>query len=284
MKKGKTKNMANAQKKNDTVSEPKDLLASSPMQLAEQETNAALLAEFGPSPLQAKDLVIPYILLLNPTSKKVTNGEGAFGDFMNSLTNEKVGDLRTSFQFVPFWMRQTWVEYDVTDPKKKKFLRVVEMTPANNKLPYEFSEKDKDGKTIPCGRDDVMNFYGFLKKDLVKGGAIPLILSFRRSSYKEGKNLANKMFVHNVNQGLPWCAYTVTITAEKRSNEASTWAIPTAGISAELTEKTSKEHMLECLKWYKQIQTGAVKEDEDQIVGETEVVSETVASGGPKEF
>jgi len=107
--------------------------------------------------LTAQDVVIPRILIMQPTSKILLEGQGLqLGDVVESLTKSKLSGKDEPLEFVPFFQTKVWVEYDVTegeDIKNKKFLRITPVTPANENLPYKDEEKTLEGKMIKVMRD-----------------------------------------------------------------------------------------------------------------------------------
>ena len=63
--------------------------------VVEGSTNALAVADenlgdWGASPLSAKDIIIPRMLVMQPMSDMVTAGEAAFGEFRDSLNKEKL--------------------------------------------------------------------------------------------------------------------------------------------------------------------------------------------------
>jgi hypothetical protein len=166
--------------------------------ISTQVSNAEL-DEWG-MPVSARDIIIPNIYLMQPMSEKVTAGDAAFGDFRESLSNEKLGDFKEGFDVVPLMLEKLWVEFDDSDDlDEKEYLRTVPVTPANEALPYEDQEKDQEtGKMRKIARDLVFRFYVLLLKDLEMGTALPHIISFRRTSLRAGKQLATQMYVKTV--------------------------------------------------------------------------------------
>lgn len=258
------------------------------------EHQSSIMDAFGPSEATSKDIIIPRILLMNPTSDAVTAGNAAFGEFRDSLTNKKIGDFKTPFEILPFAMKKVFVEYDATDPDSKKFLRVVPITPKNESLPYEDEEVTPEGKRIPVSRDYTYNFYVLIPSEIANGGELPYILSFRRTAMKEGKKLATQMYVTNRASKLPPPGMIVTIQAKKVNGEKSTWAIPEVLLDAENTRKASMpergtpvgspmdtSEVGTALRWFNLLNSGAVKEDEDSLTEETKATPEAVPSEEP---
>lgn len=218
--------------------------------------------EWGVTEVSSRDIIIPRILLMQPMSDKVTNGDAAFGEFRESLNNEKLGDFKEGFEFIPFHMEKVFIEYKLIPTKdgaKKEYLRVVPITPQNEDLPYEDREKGDDGVSYDISRDRVMNFYVLLPKELQTGGAIPYILSARRTSMTAGKKLATQMYVKNMMAKKTPASTVCIATCSKQSNDEGTWAV----MDVAPVGQTSDQYVLEALKWLKMIKAGKAKAHEE---------------------
>lgn len=233
------------------------------------------LSQWGQAPISSKDIVIPRINLMQGLSNMVTEGEAVFGEFRDSLANKKLGDFKQGFQIIPFHMRKIFVEYDATDKTDKKYLRTVDITPQNENLPYEDMGKNEKGETIYISRDYVLEFFCLLPSELKSGGELPYILSFRRTSLREGRKLATQMYVTNRGAGLPPPGLVVTVESGKQSNEKNSWAVAQVNLSPEATRKATNEEMGLALKWFKTVNSGAAKVDDTVYESETkQAVSE----------
>jgi hypothetical protein len=234
---------------------------------------------WGPSSISAKDILIPRILLMQPMSEKVTAGEAAFGEFRNSLDNSKMGDFKTPLEIIPICMKKNWVEYDVTagdDYKNKKFLRAVPVTPANESLPYKDSEQNG---ALKISRDLCMDFYVLLPSEIALGGAIPYVLTFRRSSLTAGKVLITQMEVKNKMAGKSPASVICTVSAGKETNDAGTFAV----MSVTPSKPTPEASADEALKWFKVINLGQAKVSEEYHADDV-TPGEVKEAKGPANF
>lgn len=245
---------------------------------AESKERALQIAEavdvnaWGITQVSSKDIIIPRILLMQPMSEKVTAGDAAFGEFRESLNNEKIGDFNTPFQFIPFYMEKVFVEYDATDEADKKFIRTIAITPANEDLPFEDRGENRDGETVPISRDRVYNFYVLLPSEIDAGGALPYILSARRTSLMAGKKLATQMFVKNVAAGKTPASVMIEASAGKQSQDKKTWAV----LDIKPVGAVRDEYVAEAFKWLKIVKAGKAKVHEESYdVEAREVVTET---------
>jgi hypothetical protein len=227
-------------------------------EIANKEKSEVAIAldqnEWGVTEVSSRDIIIPRILLMQPMSDKVTAGDAAFGEFRESLNNEKLGDFKAGFEFVPFHMEKVFIEYKVNG-QKKDYLRVVPITPQNEDLPYNDVEKGEDGVSFEVSRDRVMNFYVLLPSELEVGGAIPYILSARRTSMTAGKKLATQMFVKNIAAKKTPASTVCIATCGKQSNDEGTWAV----MDVAPTRQSPDQYVVEALKWLKMIKAGKAK-------------------------
>lgn len=251
--------------------------------LSAMET-ANSVESWGQSQISSKDIVIPRILLMQPMSEKVTAGDAAFGEFRESMNNEKLGDFNTGFKFIPFHMEKVFVEFNVEDPDDKKFLRIVPITPDNEDLPYEDEEKGEDGKKFKVSRDRTMNFYVLLPTELKLGGAIPYIISFRRTSLQAGKKLATQMYVKNHAAGVTPASITCEMTCGKQTEDKKTWAV----MEVKPAEPTPAEYVQKAFDWLKIVKTGKTKVDEqsytEEVRGEKHINNDGPLPEGPAKF
>lgn len=239
------------------------------------------LGSWGESPVSVKDVVIPRMLVMNGTSDLVTEGEAGFGEIRCSLTKKKLADLKNGVKIVPFAMKKCFIEYDA-DEEPKKYLRRIEMTPANENLPYNDKGVDQDGKECNISRDYVMEFYCLLPEEIDRGGELPYIITFRRTALRNGKKLATQMFISNRGAGLPPPGLTVELFTKKESNDDNTWAVPDVRLDPEATKKTSEAHMSAALKWFKMLNTMKVHDGDEEHTLEVKSSGASVDTGPAK--
>lgn len=239
-----------------TVAEEKQMAVKAQAAVALAGESAS---DWGRADVSSQDIIIPRILLMQPMSDKVTEGEAAFGDFRDSLNNELVAKMGEKFEVIPFHMQKIFVVYDVTDANDKKYLRQEPITAANDNAKYEDEERNADGKLIKLQRDRVMNFYVLRPEEIAIGSAIPYIMSFRRSSMQAGKKLATQMFMKNMAAGKAPPATTMTVFAKKESNDKGTFAV----VDVAPVRPTSPENIAEAFKWFQMVNAGKAKAHEE---------------------
>lgn len=213
------------------------------------EVGAAIdLSGWDNTEINSNDIIIPSILAMQGLSEFVTDGKAKFGDFVNSLTMEIVGDLNKPFEFIPFFIDKT-LKISKKVGQKFELLRVEKLTPANENLEWEDIE---DGHVIK--REKVYTVFG-----LIPGDHLPCIIRFKGKSVKTGKKIATQMYVINMTaKKIPPCASVLKITGKKAQNDAGTFVV----MDAEVSKDSTKEQITECAKWLSIVKQGVKVHDE----------------------
>lgn len=207
--------------------------------------------------LGVNDIIIPKILPMQGLSQMVTDGKAMMGEFRDSLSGEKLGSITEPIAVVPFHVEKVW---DILEESGDQF-KWVRSEPLiedptkpgyNDNLPWNDKVDGLDIKRIRR-----MNFYVMLPKQIDEGSAVPYVLSFKSTSYREGKKLFTQMYMRNRKANLPPPGYTFVLSGVKQKNDKGTFVVP----SLELGPLTPASHIAECLNWYKLIKKGSVKVD-----------------------
>lgn len=234
---------------------------------SEVSTEVASLSEWGaPQPL-GQDIVLSKILPMQGMSKLVMDGKAQFGEFRDSVTGEKMGSIVEPLVLLPFHVEKFW---DVQQPNEKGDFKWVRTEPLienpadpkyNDNLPWMDKEKLADGSMVETKRIRRMNFYVLRPSEIEAGTSIPYILSFKSTSFKEGKKLYSQMYMRNRRANLPPPGYLIVLGGRKDKNDDGTWVVP----EYELGPKASAEQIQEALNWFKLIQKGNVKVDDSDL-------------------
>lgn len=240
--------------------ETKDLAAAS--QGWGQDTNVT-----------SQDIVIPKILPLQYMSEKVKNNEGKYGEFRDTLNNQLFGDLETPFEVVPIAMEKKWIEFDVVTSKsgqrKREFKQVIPIQD-NPTLDTYNDELPLVEDTLE--RDRIMDFYVLIPSEIEEGGAMPYVLSFRRTSLKAGKKLATQMFVKNRMANKPPASTVMLVSGTNRQNDDGEFVVQDVKVARPVTD----EELKAAYEWFQMIKSGKTKVDESDVQGEREVTSRDV--------
>jgi hypothetical protein len=137
--------------------------------------------------VDTKDIIIPKILLMHPTSEMVKKGTRNQGEIIKSTSGDVVAKRGETFEVLVF---EKWKEWRIMkkNPTSGRFeyVRLEPWTPENDNQPWEFEENG-----TPFRRDKTMNFYGIIAKEAEAGNAFPVKLSFVRTGFKTGMKIAD---------------------------------------------------------------------------------------------
>lgn len=210
----------------------------------------------------SNDIIIPKILPMNFMSEKVKEGTAKYGEFRDTLANKLFGDLVTPFEFVPFYMEKKWYEFEIVTNKsgarKREFSRIVAIQDNATKPGYNDDLKYVDGN---IERDRVMDFYVLIPKELADGVALPYVVSFRRTSLRAGKKLAQQMFVANAAAGKVPAAVALSLSGKSVQNDDGEYVVQ----DVQATREATAEEIQGALKWLKLIRAGQTKLDDSDV-------------------
>lgn len=232
-------------------------------------SNEELVNDWGVQTSPSSDMLVPKILPMQGLSQFVVARKAQMGDFVDSLTGKKLGDIDTPVGIIPFFCQKMWdvqaqqadggFKYDGTFP-------VVEnpIDPNyNDNLKWQEEGLDREGKKCMLKRIRRMNFFCLLDG---QADGMPYVISFKSTSYREGRKLWTAMYVRNVSAKIPPAAFAYNLGGALQTNAKGAYIIP----SVQETRRTTPAELTACLKWIKLINKGAVKVDasDDQQVEE----------------
>lgn len=226
-------------------------------ELVTKETNANLIKAYEDVGYEVnhKDLMIPKLLLMQATSKLISSGEARFGEVVNNVTMEIVGDFKKSFKVLPFFCKKVWT-ISKFENGKYNFYKVEDVTHNNLSKPYE---EVIDG--VKYKNEYTFNYYV-----LTSVSDIPAVISFRGQSETEGKKLYTQMFVVNKQMGLLPCGKWAEIKPESKSNAKGTFAV----LKAKLCDVSTSEEKQACVNWLNSINNMSVVESDTAEEGATD--------------
>lgn len=214
---------------------------------------AAIMGEFDYGAVESKDLKIPKLLLMQAMSKFVNEDNTAkAGDLVNSIDSAVYGSVREKdykpIKVVVIDMYKDWVIHERLGGDKVEYKGREAVTPANTDSPWEYEEGGRKFK-----RTKNLNFYVMLEKDLGNPLALPHVLTFRSTSYKEGTVIANHFALCKTAKAagqfrIPMDRF-FEIGGKIMKNEKGTFYV----LTAKEMDKTTQEQMSQCMDWYRQI-------------------------------
>ncbi len=222
--------------------------------------------------IDRKDLLIPKLLTMQGLSKLVAAEKATMGDIVNSVTGEVLGGKSKPVNVIPLKIFKTWVRYKIQGGSPM-YIGTEPFTPENANRPWEESV---DGGKIR--NDQALNFYVMLEEDMKKPFALPFVLSFRRTSYRNGRKLVNHFAqaeaIHQEAFG-----GTVELRTEKQQNDQGIFYVFDVGA----TKATNPEYAAKCELWMKTLAEAKVTIDDSD---EEEKVSSSAgaATSAPKDL
>lgn len=234
--------------------------------------------------IDQSDLVIPKVLLMQPTSAFVADGKAGIGDFRHSLSGEKLGTIVDPLEIVPFHFTKCIDVVDAREGAGNKLLRKDEFTAANAKLPREDVETI-NGQQVKVRRYTRLDFFCMVPALVKAGSSLPVVVSFKSTGYRAGgiiltewqdiqaSNIKAKQEGRMGDLRLPF-AKTFKLAGTKTTNEKKqTFCVPSIQVSG----VTDVEMQKLCLQWLKTVKNSASVRVDDRDEREEEHV--VVADG-----
>lgn len=203
--------------------------------------------------IDATDILIPRMLLMQGLSDAVAEGNAQMGDIVNSVTMEKLGDRSSAISVIPLKLYKTWNEYKKVG-NKPEFIRSLPFK-GNENLPMTSSMPD--GTVVT--RDKVINVYFLLVKDIVGGEAFPYVVGFKRTSMMAGKKVATHFAKSAMMRRVPHGS-SLSLFATLKKNDLGTfyiWDLAYEGKATEAQTKVAEE-------WIQILEATAPKVDDGE--------------------
>lgn len=227
--------------------------------------------------MESKDLVIAKIHLAQPLTPEVVEKKIEGGAYMNSVSKKLIGETTEVFIMSD---TKLWQYYFMPKGKTKKdYLGTIEYfgnedARKDGGIPLELKERaEKIGATLDNIQppDEVFRFYAVLVTDVMEGCAFPYIIDFKRSSFKQGRELKNAMFRIKQETGYPSYAYAYELASEMVTNDKGSFYIKKTSQGRLIT----KEEIAGVELWIKELQDNKKKYTEDESEDESDVVETT---------
>ena len=208
--------------------------------------------------VDTKDIIIPKILLMHPTSDLVKKGERSQGDIIKSTSSDVVAKRNEKFDVLVF---EKWKEWRVMKKNpasgRYEYVRLDKWTAENDNDPWDYTE---GGDTFR--RDKTMNFYGILASDVANGTPFPVKLSFVRTGFKTGLKIADA-YARALMEKQPPTRQVFTIGSELVNGKEETYF----AFTAQAGRASTPEEKAAALQWRKVVQlakdSNTLKDHED---------------------
>ena len=213
-------------------------------------TSVALTGEFeaggwDTEVVDTKDIIIPKILLMHPTSEMVKKGTRNQGEIIKSTSGDVVAKRGETFDVLVF---EKWKEWRIMKKNptsgRYEYVRLEAWTSENDNLPWDFEENG-----VPFRRDKTMNFYGVIAKEAEAGNAFPVKLSFVRTGFKTGMKIADA-YARALMEKQPPTRQVFKIGSELVNGKEETFFAFTAEAGAATTDAQKNA----ALKWRQVVQ------------------------------
>jgi hypothetical protein len=203
--------------------------------------------------IDAEDILIPKLLLMQNTSQLVTDEKANFGDIVSSVSKEVVGKKGSEVDIVPLMNFKTWTLFDADDPSQ--FVASIPFG-ADNANWNRMDVVEYEGRSVKPFI--TMNVYVLLASELGKPEALPHLISFRSTSYRAGKQMMNHFLMAKQSKLHP-SAYTLGLGATKTQNDKGTFYIYDVSPKG----ATEPKHATQIRQWIDTLKAGMHKVDEE---------------------
>ena len=234
-------------KKNEEVATGSELVNA---EATSTEVTAPLnMSDWGDVVVEAKDLILPKILLQQALSEAVKLREARDGDYLNTLTGTVASNDKGEVEVLPFFCRQSYV-IEKWNGKKFEYLKTLPCVVGAEPKPYE-----EEINGVRFKNSHVYEFFCMLKE-----GGTPAMVPFKSTSHKTGKKLFNIMYLQNPQQGKTPAANWITLSSKAETNDMGTYNVMDIAVSTAST----KEEVTECLSWITTIKKSDFKTAEEK--------------------
>lgn len=216
------------------------------------------VASWGNEVNVGKDLLISKVLTMQAMSDMVQEELAKIGEFRDSLTKELLGDITKPIEFVPFHVKKLWdilISKDGSDFEWEKTVPLIE-----DPTHPEYNDNWEwlvDNGNVKVKRVRRLDFFCLIANQIGKG-ALPVIISFRSTSYRAGQVLLNQMYVRNKMVKKSPAGTVMKLGGTKEQNDKGKFIVTSA---MPLRDATVEEQN-EAFYWYKLIQSSNVVVDE----------------------
>ena len=221
------------------------------------------MSDWGDVVVEAKDLILPKILLQQALSEAVKDKQRSVkdGDYINTLTGEVCSNEGGNVHVLPFYCRQSYI-IEKWNGKKFEYNKTIPCIVGQEPMPFE-----EDIGGVRFKNSHVYEFFCMLED-----GGTPAIVSFKSTSHKTGKQLFNLMYLQNPQQGkTPAHNWIILGSKEDANKDGDKYNVMTIAVGAQST----KEQVAECLTWISTIKKSDFKVAEEKVSAASEPVTET---------
>lgn len=214
------------------------------------------LATFGDlldeTPVDARDFLIPKLLLMQSQSKPVKEEKSRAGEIRGSLDLNKVAEKEGEVEIIAFSVYKTWV---TLTKGGGEFVGQEPLTVNNCTRP-----RDEIRNGVEVENFETLNYFCLLPSEIATGSYLPYVVSFRSTSYMAGKALETHR-LELMDKKIPLPFRTFRLGSSLRTKDKNTFYAFTIGKGRETTE----EELLEVSRWNALVKQGKAKVDETEF-------------------
>lgn len=211
--------------------------------------NIDLVSMIDDVPVDAKDYLIPSLLLMQSTSDLVKKELARTGEIRDSVSQAKIMERGKSMEFLAFSVFKSWI---TLTQKGSKYIRQVPYTAENCMWPRETTF---DG--VDVVNYETLNYYVLLPDEIKSGLYVPYLLSFRSTNYRAGKALETaRAKLQEFKKPLAFKVFS--LSAQPAENDKGSWFMYQVQESRNATD----QELLAAKKWFDIVKSGKTRVDE----------------------
>lgn len=247
------------------------------------------------------DILVPYVVLAQGMSDSVKERKAQLGDIVRSTNFEKLGDPDSPVDVIFLHYPQTrWIiEKKPKGASRFEFVRAEPRNASNETESWSFWLDEDDNQVeettkgaIEHRRVKQLLVYAILSKDIeasqaemakiekgelpdVSKALTPVLMSFRSTSYKAGKELCT-FHTKASSMGIPIYRYSLAVSDVMDKNDEGSFY--TWKVDQNKAKAVPKEHLVIVEKWAAIVAQGTLKAD-DAAEGESYESGSTAPTG-----
>lgn len=205
------------------------------------QTNTPAVAQgaWGTEDASAKDLIVPRLQLAQATSDVVKNGSGRPGEIIHGQTQNVLAKKGETIELLPILVVASWVVSEPVVGAQPKFIRIEELTPANDSDNWKVEGYENGKPVLKQKRLSVL----VLPVNGLDG--FPFFIDFQKTNRKPGQVLST-IIQENRFRNLPAPARVVAVGTQLKTREQNSWFIYTVTVKRDSTAA----ELAAARKWY----------------------------------
>lgn len=201
----------------------------------------ARLAEYGnlmdETPVEGKDLLLPRVLFMQPTSQLVADDKARAGEIRGSVEHNLLAEKQKPVEFIPFYSHKSWVVFQDQGQGKPKWIEEVRINASNA------GWAKNEGDLV---RYETINYFVLFPREIKEGAmCTPYLLSFRSTGFTAGKKMETyRAKLRDFKK--PFCFKTFTLETKFTENDKGRFYVPEVA----MTRDTEDKELSEVKRWF----------------------------------